>query len=86
MREPWIEITVESFAEFKINELWPDGDAPNPITEADVRALIAKENPRRLTDEWFFPTPDIHVTLIDPRSAIGRVKEITAVIDSVEAS
>jgi hypothetical protein len=66
MSRPFIEIEITSLADFEVDDLWPDGDAPEVITKEAVQALVDKESPRRLMDEWFFPLPDIRIRVVTP--------------------
>lgn len=44
-------------------ELWPDGDAPDVITEQDVLDLIEKDGgPSRVITDWGFQ-PEVRVSI-----------------------
>ena len=58
-----VEIEISSRAVFEVRDLWPDGDAPDPVTKEAVQELVDKESARLLMDDWFFPTPDIFIML-----------------------
>lgn len=40
MKKPAISLDINSFVEFTPEDLWPDGDAPEPITAEDVARVI----------------------------------------------
>jgi hypothetical protein len=56
MRKPKVKgfyIDVQSTTFLTIEELWPDGDAPEDPTERDVRALVDREGgARRVIEDW----------------------------------
>lgn len=46
-------ITIDSEHEFDISELWPDGDAPESPTAADVRQLVKDSGGvRAIVRDW----------------------------------
>lgn len=49
-------IIMEVCEQLTVDELWPDGDAPDNPTVSDVRALIDKcGGLKRTIDEWNLP-------------------------------
>jgi hypothetical protein len=57
MGEGFINVTVSSTADLTINEVWPDGDAPSVITEADVIAVINDTTDKHhIAIDWALPT------------------------------
>ena len=52
-RPPSISVRIEADFDLAISDVWPDGDEPDPITAADVVALIEKCGSRsRFLDDW----------------------------------
>lgn len=45
-----LEFVVSS--ELTLDELWPDGDAPDDPTEEDVKRLVEDQDPLRIASEW----------------------------------
>lgn len=51
MKRFLVSITCES--ELDLDQLWPDGDAPENPTKRDVRQLIERSGgPVRILDDW----------------------------------
>lgn len=46
-------ITIEASADLEIEDLWPDGDAPENPTVEDVEKLIESDGgPKRILRDW----------------------------------
>lgn len=47
------EISIEASVYLTVEEIWPDGDAPEDPIAADVKALLEKSGPKmRVLRDW----------------------------------
>lgn len=52
-REPTFSVTLESDNQLSVDDVWPDGDAPdNPTTEDVIKAIKEVGSAGRLILEW----------------------------------
>ena len=74
MREPRIEIEIEFSCSFAVDELWPDGDAPETIDREAVLALIEQEGWYRTPSAWGFDKPQVRIGFVRYDLVTGRIK------------
>ena len=62
-------------ADLTIEEIWPDGDAPENPTTADVIAAMRKTSdlPERICRDWNLPIEDIEITGPGGFQSLARV-------------
>lgn len=68
-------ITVEGDYELTVNEIWPDGDAPENPTAEDVKEQLESQGPKyRVLDDWGISDYDVSVEGVKvwPRSTTLR--------------
>ncbi len=59
-------IEYSGYTELTVEEIWPDGDAPENCTLIDVAQFIRKTSKLRLINDWNLEDDlDIHVVDVD---------------------
>lgn len=51
-RQVHISIDMTGSVDLAVDEVWPDGDAPEHITAADVVALLERDHKARAMSDW----------------------------------
>jgi hypothetical protein len=66
-----INIRIEGDLSMEVRDLWPDGDAPNPITAAAIVALLEKDGSKGhvLRDWCLIDDVDVIVCVDQPNPA-----------------
>jgi len=66
MSEPIITITIETEGTFTVEDLWPDGDAPDTIDGQTVLDLIREFGETDIYLDWGFPKMEIDAYVFTP--------------------
>jgi hypothetical protein len=81
-----IEINISE--SFTVDDIWPDGDAPENPTADDVRALFLKKahNVHQTCTDWGLEIrkEDVHITADDPE-LFERLKDAQARVKKADA-
>lgn len=65
-----ISIHVEADYNLSVNEIWPDGDAPDEITAEAVKAVMLQSGSRReVLNDWCLDNPTVSVAVDTPNPA-----------------
>lgn len=57
------EIRTDSYCTVTVNDVWPDGDAPENPTVDDVLEVMQQEGRKsRMIENWNLPQPEVTVT------------------------
>lgn len=69
--ESSVNVHIEADINLEVQDLWPDGDAPNPVTAADVLALMESQGSKTtvLQDWCLMDEVDVHVSVQRPNPA-----------------
>ncbi len=84
MSDKIITITLTRDEDFEVDELWPDGDAPEVIDEKAVRDLIRDHRGAEGIRDWFPRPADIDVYVRSKRRLAISSEQLGAIVETLD--